>query len=478
MNFRLISNTLGYILWVEAGFMLLPLAAALLCGENCLPFLVSLLLCAAVGMGLLLCPVKFKQMQRRDGYVAVALSWLLLTLFGALPYLFSHTIPHFFDAVFETASGITTTGATILTAVEDLPKSVILWRSETQWMGGMGVLVLFLALMPKLGDGAVYLMRAESPGPIKSKLVPKVGQTAKILYEIYIGLTLLEMLALRLAGMSWFDALNHAFTTIATGGFSTFNTSIMNCSAAIVWVIIVFTFLAGVNFALFFSAIRGKWGDLWHNEELRVYIGITVAATAFICLNLCVQEGIPFSNALTDAAFQVTTIMTTTGYATRDFALWPTFSRCILLLLMYVGGSAGSTAGGVKVSRLLLLWKSLRREVSRIVHPNHISVITIDGQKIEEQAVIQAHAFQVAYLLVLMGAALVISWDNMGIAESLTASLTCISNVGPGMGALGPMSNFSALNDVSKLTMTLTMLMGRLELMPILALFNRQMWKK
>lgn len=479
MNVRLMGNTLGYVLWVEALFMLLPTAAALVAGEDCLPFVYAMLLCLAVGTALCLVKVEEKQMQRRDGYLTVALGWVILSVFGAFPYLFSGAIPHFSDALFETVSGITTTGATIISAVEDLPRSVLLWRSETQWMGGMGVLVLFLALMPKLSGGAVYLMRAESPGPIKSKLVPKLGETAKILYGIYVGLTVAEMLALRIAGMPWYHAINHAFTTIATGGFSTLNTSIAAVdNPAIVWIIIAFTFLAGVNFALLFAALRGKWKEVWQSEELKVYFGIVVCATLLICLDLYLQNGNSFGQSITDAAFQVTTIITTTGYATRDFALWPTFSRCVLVLLMYVGGSAGSTAGGMKVSRLLLLCKSLNREIKRIIHPNHVSVIKMDGKVVDEQAVTSAQAFQVAYLLVMITGALIVSRDNLGFTESIVASLTCISNVGPGLGLLGPMENFAILSGLSKLALSIVMLMGRLELMPLLVLFSYRTWKE
>ena len=479
MNIRLIGNTLGYVLWVEAGFMLLPTVISLCCGDGCVTaFLSAFCLCTLCGTLLRLIPVRNRQMQGRDGYATVALAWIVLSVFGAVPYLFSHAISHYADALFETISGLTTTGSTILGAVEDLPRSILLWRSETQWMGGMGVLVLFLALMPKLGDGAVYLMRAESPGPIKSKLVPKLSQTAKILYGIYVGLTALETLSLRIAGMSWFDRINHAFTTIATGGFSVRNESIAAYgSNAIVWIITAFTFLAGVNFGLMFTLLCGKWRQVLRSEELRTYTVIVAAAAALICLDLCLQNGAAVGQSITDAVFQATTIITTTGFATRDFALWPTFSRCVLVALMYIGGCAGSTAGGMKVSRLMLLGKSLRRDLQRILHPNRVSTIRIDGEVVTERAVTSAHAFQVAYLFVAIAGTLIVALDDIGFTESLVASLTCISNVGPGLGALGPMSNFAVLSDLSKYTLSLVMLMGRLELMPILVLLSPATWR-
>ena len=478
MNFRLITQTMGYILWVEAGFLLLPALTACVCGEvYWRQFLLTAALCAAVGTGLRLIPVKKAQMHSRDGFVAVALSWVLLSLFGALPYVFTGAMTSYIDALFETVSGLTTTGSSTFTAVSHLPRSVLLWRSLTQWMGGMGVLVLFLALTPRMGEGAVFLMRAESPGPIKSKLVPKVGSTAKILYTIYLALTAMEMLCLRLAGLTWFSAVNHAFTTMATGGFSINNTSLSGSSPAVMWIVTIFSFLAGVNFSLLFLAVTGKLRAALHSEELRVYTAVVVGMTLLICLCLRLQAGIPLSGSITDAAFQTVTIITTTGFATVDFAMWPTFCRMALLVLMFSGGCAGSTAGGMKVSRVLILWKSLARELKRMVHPNHVSVIKVDGQPVEERVVLSTGAYIMAYMVVLLAGALVVSWDNYGFQESFAASLTCISNVGPGLGILGPMENFSILSSLSKLTLTLEMLMGRLELMPLLALLLGSTWR-
>lgn len=477
MNFRLIANTTSYVLWVEAGFLLLPLAASVLYGEAWLPFFGTAVLCILLGTALHLVPVKKAQMHSRDGFMAVALGWIVLSLTGALPYAFTGALTHYVDAVFETVSGLTTTGSTVFPEVEHLPRSVLLWRSLTQWMGGMGVLVLFLALMPKLGDGAVYLMRAESPGPIKSKLVPKVGSTAKILYTIYVALTVLEMVCLRLAGATWFSAVNHAFTTMATGGFSIYNTSLSGASPAVMWIVTAFSFLAGVNFSLPFLAVTGRLRAALRSEELRVYLSIVVGVTLLICLCLRMQAGVPLGESVTDAAFQTVTIITTTGFATVDFAQWPTFCRMALLVLMFTGGCAGSTSGGIKLSRVLILWKSLVRELKRMVHPNHISVIKVDGQPVEERVVSSTGAYIMAYMAVLLAGALVVSWDNYGFQESFAASLTCISNVGPGLGILGPMENFSILSPLSKIALSLEMLTGRLELMPMLALLTRGAWR-
>lgn len=478
MNFRLLSHTMGYILWVEAGFLLLPALTACIYAETCWQqFLLTALLCAAAGTVLHLIPVKKAQMHSRDGFVAVALSWVLLALFGALPYVFTGVLDSYIDAVFETVSGLTTTGSSTFTAVSHLPRSVLLWRSLTQWMGGMGVLVLFLALTPKLGEGAVFLMRAESPGPIKTKLVPKVGGTAKILYLIYVVLTLCEVLALRLAGESWFSAVCHSFTTMATGGFSIYDTSLAGASKAVMWIVTVFSFLAGVNFSLMFLSVRGKVKEALRSEELRIYVGIVAVATLLLCINLRVQAGVPFRDSITDAAFQTVTIITTTGFATVDFSLWPTFCRMALVMLMFTGACAGSTSGGIKISRVAILCKSLKRELKQLAHPHHVSVLKVDGQAVEERVVSSAGAFIAAYLLVLLAGALVVSWDNYGFQESFAASLTCISNVGPGLGILGPMENFSILSPLSKLVLSLEMLMGRLELMPLLALFLGSTWR-
>lgn len=478
MNFRLLSHTMGYILWVEAGFLLLPALTACIYAETCWQqFLLTALLCAAAGTVLHLIPVKKAQMHSRDGFVAVALSWVLLALFGALPYVFTGVLDSYIDAVFETVSGLTTTGSSTFTAVSHLPRSVLLWRSLTQWMGGMGVLVLFLALTPKLGEGAVFLMRAESPGPIKTKLVPKVGGTAKILYLIYVVLTLCEVLALRLAGESWFSAVCHSFTTMATGGFSIYDTSLAGASKAVMWIVTVFSFLAGVNFSLMFLSVRGRVKEALRSEELWIYVGVVTATTLLLCVNLWAQAGVGFHDSITDAAFQTVTIITTTGFATVDFALWPTFCRMALVMLMFTGGCAGSTSGGIKISRIAILCKSLKRELKQLAHPHHVSVLKVDGQAVEERVVSSAGAFIAAYLLVLLAGALVVSWDNYGFQESFAASLTCISNVGPGLGILGPMENFSILSPLSKLVLSLEMLMGRLELMPLLALFLGSTWR-
>lgn len=480
MNFRLLSHTMGYILWVEAGFLLLPALTACIYAETCWQqFLLTALLCATAGTVLHLIPVKKTQMHSRDGFAAVALSWVLLSLFGALPYVFTGTMTSYIDALFETVSGLTTTGSSTFTAVSHLPRSVLLWRSLTQWMGGMGVLVLFLALMPRAGAGAVHLMRAESPGPIKSKLLPHVNDTAKVLYGIYIGLTTAEIVALCLAGMDLYDAVVHSFATISTGGFSTRNASIAAFgSPAITWIVAIFMFLSGINFSLIFISLRGHIREALHSEELRLYTLLTLGSIGLIAASLMVQQSVPLGRALKDSVFNAVSTVTTTGFATADFAQWPVFGQMLLVILMFTGACAGSTSGGIKVSRILLLGKLLHREIKKILHPKHISVITVDGQLVEDRVVSSAAAYMVAYMILLLGGATLLAWDNLGFTESFTAVLTCLGNVGPGLGRLGPAGNFSPFSGFSKVVMSLLMLLGRLELMPILVMLSPRMWRE
>ena len=415
----------------------------------------------------------------RDGLAVVALAWIAVSLFGALPFYISGSIESFVDCFFETVSGFTTTGATILTEVESLNRGILFWRSFTHWVGGMGVLVLFLALMPWTGAGAVHLMRAESPGPIKSKLLPHVNDTAKVLYGIYIGLTTAEIVALCLAGMDLYDAVVHSFATISTGGFSTRNASIAAFgSPAITWIVAIFMFLSGINFSLIFISLRGHIREALHSEELRLYTLLTLGSIGLIAASLMVQQSVPLGRALKDSVFNAVSTVTTTGFATADFAQWPVFGQMLLVILMFTGACAGSTSGGIKVSRILLLGKLLHREIKKILHPKHISVITVDGQLVEDRVVSSAAAYMVAYMILLLGGATLLAWDNLGFTESFTAVLTCLGNVGPGLGRLGPAGNFSPFSGFSKVVMSLLMLLGRLELMPILVMLSPRMWRE
>ena len=343
----------------------------------------------------------------------------------------------------------------------------------------MGVLVLLLALMPKLGEGSVNLMKAESPGPISSKLLPRTNDTAKMLYSIYILLTVAETLALRAARMPWFDAVTTALTTISTGGFSVRNESIAYYqSSAVNWIIVVFMFVSSVNFTLLFLAGTRRWREVLRSDELRVYSGIVFGSSALIALDLVLKTGRSVGSAIEHAAFQVTTLISTTGYCTEDFDLWPQFSRLVLLVVMFAGGCAGSTAGGIKVSRIVLLFKGLKRDLRRILHTREVRPITLDGQRVEEDTISSVSLFFFAYMIILFFSALIVSLDELDFTSAFTASLTCISNVGPGLGLVGPTCNFGFLSPLSKLVLSFTMLLGRLEIMPLLVLFLPSVWRK
>lgn len=481
MNYRLVLSILGIVLIGEAASMLPSTAIAFFTGDgDFYGFLLSAAVTLGMGVLLTLLRPRASKMQARDGFATVALSWIFLSAFGALPYFFSGVLPNFLDAVFETASGFTTTGATVLTFMEGQPRGILFWRAQTQWMGGMGVLVLTLALLPKLGEGSVYLMRAESPGPIKSKLTPRLADTAKILYSIYIGLTVLEAICLRLAGMNWYEAVIHAFSSISTGGFSTRNASIAAFDSLLIeWIIILFTFVSGINFSLLYFALLRNFKAVFESEELRCYTLMALIASGLIVVDLLVHAGETFSTqTVTDAVFQVVTLMTTTGYMTRDYVLWPTFSQIVLILVMFAGACAGSTSGGLKQIRVILLTKNLRREVQRILRPRQITTIRSDGDRVDEPILSGISLFFFAYILLLMTGMLVVSWDNVGFDAAFGASLTCISNVGPGFGVLGPTANFSILSGFSKLFLSALMLLGRLEIMPLLLLLFPALWKK
>ena len=478
MNRSVIARVIGLILGIEAVCMVPSLAIALLVrGWDVLAFAYSIAICGAVSFALSRVKPASKRFQTRDGFVAVALCWIVLGLTGALPYAFCGY--SYVDAVFETVSGFTTTGATIVAAPSALPRGLQFWRALTQWMGGMGVLVMVLALMPSLGEGSVNLMKAESPGPISSKLRPKTSETAKSLYVIYIALTVAETLILRVAGMPLFDSLTTSFTTISTGGFSVRDQSIAYYhSEPIVWIIIVFMFVSGINFSVLFQVQRRQWRDALHSEELRWYTVITVGAVALIAADLVLKTGLGVYQALSQSAFQVVTLMTTTGYATADFDLWPYLSKLVLILVMFVGGCAGSTAGGVKVSRVVILFKGLKRELRRILHTREVRPLTLEGERVAEGTVSSVSVFFFAYIVILLVCAGIVSLDEVDFTTAFTAALTTVSNVGPGFVLVGPTCNFAFLSSLSKVALTVTMLLGRLEIMPLLVLLFPSVWKK
>ncbi len=478
MNRAVILRVVGLILGIEAVCMLPSLAIALFTGgEDTRAFVFSIFLCALWSFVFTRVRAKSSRLQTRDGFVAVALCWIVLGLTGALPYSFYGF--SYVDSVFETVSGFTTTGATIIAAPSALPRGLQFWRALTQWMGGMGVLVMVLALMPSLGEGSVNLMKAESPGPISSKLRPKTSETAKSLYIIYIVLTLGETVILRVAGMPLFDSLTTSFTTISTGGFSVRDASIAYYQSEVInWIIVLFMFVSAVNFGALFQLQRGEWKDALKSEELRVYSLITLGAVGLISVDLIRTAGKAVYESISQSAFQVVTLMTTTGYATADFDLWPRFSKAVLLLVMFVGGCAGSTAGGVKVSRVVILFKGLKRELRRILHTREVRPLTLEGARVEEGTVSSVSVFFFAYVAIMLLCAAVVALDGVDLETSLSAALTTISNVGPGFALIGPTCNFAFLSSLSKVMLTLTMLLGRLEIMPLLVLLFPSVWKK
>ncbi len=479
MNYRMITYTLGWILIFEAGFMVVPLvtAAAYAEGKAAVCFGVSMLICLVIG-GLLAFvkkPVN-KRLYSREGFVIVSLSWIALSLFGALPLWISREIPSFVDALFETVSGFTTTGASILTDVEALSKSMLMWRSFTHWVGGMGVLVFIMAFLPLSGGQNMHIMKAESPGPSVSKLVPKVKTTALILYSIYFVLTLVEFVMLLFGGMTPFDALNTAFATAGTGGFGIYNTSLGGFSPYIQIVVTIFMLLFSVNFNSYFFLILGKFKDAF-NTEVLVFFSVVAASVGIISLNI-----FPIYDDLGDSvrhsAFAVASVISTTGFSTEDFNLWPELSRTILVLIMFIGACAGSTGGGIKVSRIIILFKNMGKELLVMVHPKQVKKITIDGRPVEREVVRSVNVYMVAYVLLYVISVIVISFDNHDLITNFTAVCATVNNIGPGLELVGPTANYSFFSVLSKLVLIFDMLAGRLELFPMLLLFTPATWKK
>ena len=481
MNKRLVLRLLGAILLIEALAMAPSLAISLLYGDgDALALLSSMALLAALGFpAWRFAHPREQNLRAREGFLVVALSWVLLSAFGALPFVISGLIPNYIDAFFEAVSGFTTTGATLMGNFEGLPRGVMFWRSFTHWIGGMGVLVLTLALLPQMTGRSSHLVRAESPGPSLSKIVPKMGDTAKILYLIYGALTMIELAALIIAGMSPYDAAIHAMGTAGTGGFSNYGSSVGAFDSAVIDAIITFFMvLFGINFALFYRVLVGGWRDALRSEELRWYLALFAGSTLFVSLMILPQYG-TFLNALRYGSFQVATIMSTTGYATADFNLWPQAVKALIVVLMFIGSCAGSTAGGIKVVRVGILCKLGCREVRRTFQPRKVQVVRFEGKGVEENRLTQVSAFFFVYVLLVLAGMFLVSLEGLyDLETNFTAVLTCISNVGPGLGHVGPVENFSGYGPFAKVVLSLLMLAGRLELFPILVLFHPSAWRK
>lgn len=479
MNYAMIRYIIGWILNFEAAFMSPSFVVGLIYREkSAWAIFATMLLCLVIGVPMVLLKrPKQAVFYAKDGFVSVGLSWVVLSVMGALPFVISGSIPHPVDALFETVSGFTTTGSSILSDVEALPKCMLFWRSFTHWVGGMGVLVFMLTILPMSGGYHMNLMRAESPGPSVERFVPTVKSTAKILYGIYICLSLLELLLLLVGKMPMFDALTLTFGTAGTGGFGIKNDSIGSYTTYQQTVITIFMILFGVNFNVYFLFLLKKIRQGLKNEELRTYLGIILGAILLITVNIAGKFGNPFL-AFHHAAFQVGSIITTTGYSTVDFNTWPTFSKTVLVLLMFIGASAGSTGGGIKVSRIVILAKSVKKELKQYLHPHSISKIKMDGKPVEHEVVRSINVFLIAYLLIYAVSMLIVSLDNFDFNTTFTSVAATINNIGPGLDLVGPAANFGILSVPSKLVLVFDMLAGRLEIFPLLLLFVPDTWRK
>lgn len=478
MNYRLLGKILGNILLVEGAAMLIPVIVALIYGESPLHFLLAIGIAVTIGFPLSRIKKREKTMRMRDGFITVGLAWVALSLFGALPFVFSGEIPSYVDAVFETSSGFTTTGASILTDVEMLSRGSLFWRSFTHWLGGMGVLVFALAILPHIG-GSTQLMRAESSGPTPEKLVPRMGQSAKILYMIYFALTVVTIIALLLAGMPLFDSFCHGFGTAGTGGFSIYNNSYAHYNSVPIEVVTtVFMILFGINFTIFFRLLLRDFKGALRSQEMWLFLSIVVVAMLAVSLNIIPYYDGDVGMAFRQGTFHVSSIISTTGYGAANFDLWPQLSRVILLLVMMTGSCAGSTAGGLKSIRILILFKKIRCEIRRLLHPRSVSNITVDGRMVEHETVDGVVLYVAAYFMIIIVATVVVSFDNMSFDGTLSSVLATVNNIGPGLAEVGPSANFAGLSGVSKVTLTLGMLIGRLEIYPILLLFSPSAWKR
>ena len=478
MNYAIVFRLLGYILLCEGGLMCLPALVSVMYGEWAVlrVFLFTIALCCAIGGALTRIKPRRRIFYMREGCVTAALTWVVISVMGAVPFVLSGAIPDPIGALFETVSGFTTTGASVLADVESLPMGILFWRSFTHWIGGMGILVFLLAVLPMTGGSHVNLMKAESPGPQVEKMVPSVRQTAKILYTIYLGMTLIQIVFMLAGGCPLMDSLMITFGSAGTGGFGIKNDSMASYSPYIQVVVTVSMILFGVNFSAYFYLIRGKFRKVLI-EEVRWYLAVVAAAIALISWNI--REMFPsLLTAVQQAAFQVGSIITTTGYSSCDFDQWPTFAKSILVALMFIGACAGSTGGGMKISRLVILLKSIRREIAQTLHPSVVTPVRVDGKPLDQETIRTTHVFMGAYIILFAASVLLVSLDGEDFTTNFTAVAATFNNIGPGLAGVGPMMNFGHYSGFAKLVMTFDMLAGRLEIFPLLLLFAPETWKK
>ncbi len=478
MNARMIARILGTVLLIFAALMVFPLIAGLCYGENVMNFVISIAATGAAGGILLLFKPRTSAISSRDGYAAVGLAWIFMGLFGALPFVISGDIPDYVDAVFETISGLTTTGSSILPNVEALSRGGLFWRSFTHWIGGMGVLVLIMAVLPTGDEHSMHIMRAEVPGPTVGKLVPRARETARILYFIYGALTIIETVLLMLGGMSFYDALLHAFATAGTGGFSTRAASVAAFNSLYIEMVIAFFLvLFGINFNLYYFVIIGQVKEALKSEELHCYFALIAAATLSIAAGISKMYG-GFGTALRHAFFNTMSIVSTAGFGTVDFVQWPEYAQYILVLLMFIGGCAGSTGGGLKLSRVMLLVKTAGADVVQMLHPREVRRVQMDGKRVDAATTKAVYSFFFLYVLIIVVTGLLISVDGYDFTVNFTAALSSMSNIGPGLSIIGPSGNFAIFSTFSKIVLTIVMLLGRLEIYPLVILASPTLWRR
>lgn len=479
MNRRMVLSMVGKVVLLEAVLMLPALITSLIYRESCaVSFGIAIAVSLIVGT---LLTVVFKPSSKvifaKEGFVIVALCWITLSAIGALPFFISREIPSYIDAFFETVSGFTTTGASILTDVESMSKGLLFWRSSTHWIGGMGVLVFIMAVVNSLSDRSIHILRAESPGPVVGKLVPKMKHTTRILYIIYIALTVLNVIFLLLGGMPFFESVLHALGTAGTGGFGVKADSLGSYSPYLQWVTTIFMFVFGVNFNIYYLILLRKAKTALKSGEFIFYLGTIAVSVALISINILPLFD-SFADALRHAAFQVGTVMSTTGYATTDFNQWPSLSKGIIFLLMFMGGCAGSTAGGFKCARVVLLVKKVRREIRKLLHPRSISTVRFEGKGIENQVISSTSAYLVVYIMIICTVLLAISVDGFDFETNISVAVSCVNNVGPAFGAAGPASSYAGFSAFSKIVLSFAMLFGRLEIYPMLIALSPSTWSK
>ena len=478
MNYRMISKILGRVMGVEAALMLGPIITAAVYGESAVSFLLTMLIAGVLAVVLTLPKLKHTDIYAREGFVSVALSWLLMSLVGALPFVFSGEIPSYVDAFFEIVSGFTTTGASIILNVEEMSNSALLWRSLSHWIGGMGVLVFIMAVLPLSEERSMHIMRAEVPGPQVGKLVPRIRHSSAITYLIYVALTVILIILLCLGGMPFFDSINHAMATAGTGGFSVKALSIgFYDSAYIDFVTATFMLLFGVNFSIYFLLLMKKFRPALRDSELHLYLGFAAFGTITIALNI-MDSYDGFWHALRYSYFQVSSIMTTTGFATTDFNHWPAYSKAMLILLMFTGASAGSTGGGLKVSRIVILVRAAGEELGKMLNPRRTVSVRMSGHSVDATTIRCTLVFFAVYIGITFLSTLLISLDGFDLETNFSAVAACISNIGPGIGLVGPMGNYEMFSDFSKLLLSYDMLVGRLEIYPMLLLFLPSTWRR